>query len=79
VNAIRTRSLAIVAIAVVGLGAATSAAALAPQAQSDDTPDRCHWAESQLPRTPDAIEGWYRGCPASGLPHSPTGVEGWAD
>lgn len=26
------------------------------------TTGRCNWLESQLPRTPDAVEGWYASC-----------------
>lgn len=35
----------------------------------------CSWSEWQLPRTPDAIEGWYRSCERQPSPGSPDGVE----
>jgi hypothetical protein len=25
-------------------------------------PYACHWTVDQLPRTPDAVEGWYKDC-----------------
>lgn len=71
----RTRTLTATATAV-----ALLALAVPGVAAGDDTGNgsvRCHWSVSQLPRTPDAAEGWYRGCPAPGVPHSPAGVDGW--
>ncbi len=75
-HAHRTRILAaaFAGLILVGLGNAGMASAAEALAASE----RCQWTVEELPRTPDAVEGWYRGCPPSTtLPQTPTGVEGW--
>lgn len=66
--------------AVVVLAAAVVAGLAAPTAASAATGDpgarTCDWEVAQLPRTPDAVEGWYRGCPTVRL-GTPDAVEGW--
>ncbi len=65
-----TRRLSL--IAAVGL-ATTLAAGYAPSGATANTPPRpsaCAWTAEELPRTPDAVEAWYRGChtPRIGTP-----------
>jgi hypothetical protein len=68
----------------VGVVVAIAALSLAPSSQAapapvDDrpVPTRCNWTTDELPRSADAVEGWYRGCGRVGLPRSADGVEGW--
>ena len=60
--------------------AATVTAALPVSATAMDkgpsTPTICAWTVDQLPRTPDAVEGWYRGCGVQRL-GTPDAMEGW--
>ena len=43
----------------------------------DDRPStRCHWSVEELPRTPDAVEGWYASCDVKRLA-TPDATEGW--
>ncbi len=60
--------------------AAQSPAAQSPAAQSPAAPvpkTRCAWTADQLPRTPDAVEAWYRGCERPTLARTPDVVEAW--
>ena len=57
------------AIALIGsfvaVVASTVPAATAPAALTMDRPAAscgCSWTVDQLPRSPDAVEGWYAGC-----------------
>ncbi len=73
---IRILGAAVAGLIVLGLG--NAGAAFGQAAESLAASERCQWTVEELPRTPDAIEGWYRGCPASTtLPQTPAGVEGW--
>ncbi len=72
-----TRSLAIAFAGLLLLGLGNAGIASAQQTEQGAAPVRCEWTVEELPRTPDAVEGWYRGCASPTLPHSPTGVEGW--
>jgi hypothetical protein len=61
-----------------GIAAATPAAATNYRA-NDST---CSFDPASLPRTPDAVEGWYDQCRAqhdvaTGLPKTADAVEGW--
>jgi hypothetical protein len=40
---------------------AGTAEAVRPSA-TPSAPCGCSWTVDQLPRTPDAVEGWYEGC-----------------
>jgi len=60
--------------------AAQFPAAQFPAAQSPAAPvpkTRCAWTADQLPRTPDAVEAWYRGCERPTLARTPDVVEAW--
>jgi hypothetical protein len=71
----RTITLLLATLLTIGLGGTGTAAAQPPGTLPATT--RCQWTVAELPRSPDAVEGWYHGCPPSTLPHSPTGVDGW--
>jgi hypothetical protein len=51
----------------------TPATATADVTSSSST---CQWTVDQLPHTPDAVEGWYRGCHSQRL-GTPDATEGW--
>lgn len=66
-------ALAVVTTAQLGPAVADQA----PAAPAQTT--RCEWTTDQLPRTPDAVEGWYRGCRTSALPSTPDAIEAWTN
>ncbi len=73
----RSHTIAAACVVLVALGVNDASVASAQQSGSVSAPVRCQWTVAELPRTPDAVEGWYRGCPRSDVLRSPTGVEGW--
>ena len=76
-NTHRSRTIATAVAVLLLLGFSDASVASAHETSSGPAPVRCQWTVTELPHSPDAVEGWYRGCPPSALPHSPTGVEGW--
>ncbi len=70
----------VTATAVAGLTVATPAAGTTQPADER----ACTFDQGSLPRTPDAVEGWYAHCRArldvatgSGLPRTADAVEAW--
>jgi hypothetical protein len=68
------------AATVAGLAAATPAAGATHPAH-----DACAFDPASLPRTADAVDGWYDQCRAqqvvatsSGLPRTPDAIDAWA-
>lgn len=61
------------------LGFSDAGVALGQHPRTGPASVRCQWTTAELPHSPDAVEGWYRGCPPLDGPLSPTGVEGWTD
>jgi hypothetical protein len=52
----------------------TSPATATPAVASNSS--TCQWTVDQLPRTPDAVEGWYGSCQVLRL-GTPDATEGW--
>ena len=66
------------AIAVAALTSLAPSGQAAPAPADDRSiPTRCNWTTDELPRSADAVEGWYRGCGRAGLPRSADAVEAW--
>ncbi|MBJ7356482.1 hypothetical protein [Nocardioides sp.] len=66
-------------IALVAVFASGQPAGAAPDRAPVDPASaaQCSWTVDQLPRTPDAVEGWYRSCEDRTLPATPDAVEAW--
>ena len=79
INLVLRAGVAAVACSAALIGAATPAHAAAGAAASTT----CSWTADQLPRTPDAIEGWYADCRSrtaiSPRLGSPDATEAWND
>jgi hypothetical protein len=65
----------LVVLAVAPAGQVSASAATSSGTPTQAT--RCAWNVDQLPRTPDAIEGWYHACDRPAVPGTPDAVEAW--
>jgi hypothetical protein len=69
----RRLSLVVAGLAA-ALTAVTTPATATPEVPSNSS--TCQWTVDQLPRTPDAVEGWYRPCQVQRL-GTADATEGW--